>query len=84
MMLVLTLPLWLQDEKSLFCNAEVVLGKTHQPTKQSATWYRFDIPLEDWACEKGSAGSLANVNRVDFQNINIRDADICLDEIALL
>jgi len=74
----------MNDEKNLFCGAEVILGKTHQPTEQFATWFRFDLPLEDWACEKGSAQSLANVNRVDFQNINIRDANVCLDEIALL
>lgn len=76
--------LLLQDEKNLYCKSEVVLGKTHQPTDRFATWFRFDIPLADWACPLGSAGSLANIDRVDFQNINVRDANICLDEISLL
>jgi hypothetical protein len=73
-----------QDEKNLFCGAEVILGKTHKPDGQLGAWYRFAIALEDWACEKGSTEGLDNVNRVDFQNINIRDANVCLDEIALI
>jgi hypothetical protein len=48
-----------------------------------AGWFCVDIPLSLWACESGSVGGLSGVDRVDFQNINIRDADICLDNVQL-
>lgn len=52
-------------------------------TKASDDWYTVKIPLAAFACANGSTGSLAAVDRVDFQNVNIRDADICLDNIKL-
>jgi hypothetical protein len=52
-------------------------------TKVSGDWYRVSIPLSVFGCDKGSAGSLAGIDRVDIQNTNIRDANICLDNIAL-
>jgi hypothetical protein len=51
--------------------------------KVSGGWYRVNIPLSAFGCDKGSAGGLPGIDRVDIQNINIRDADICLDNIAL-
>lgn len=47
-------------------------------------WYRVSIPLAAWACDRGSVGGLTAVDRVDFQNTNVRDADVCLDNIALV
>jgi hypothetical protein len=52
-------------------------------TKVSGDWFRVSIPLSAFACDEGSVGGLAGVDRVDLQNINIRDADICLDNIAV-
>lgn len=49
--------------------------------KASGDWYSVAIPLADFAC--GAAGGLAAIDRVDLQNVNTRDADICLDNIAL-
>jgi hypothetical protein len=69
----------------LYCGAEVRLGSTLQHTAQRGPWYRFDVPLSAFACNSGSsAGSLDNVNRVDWENPNLRDADFCLDGIVLL
>jgi hypothetical protein len=51
--------------------------------KASGDWYRITIRLADFGCDKGSAGSLAAIDSVDLQNTNIRDADVCLDKIAL-
>lgn len=50
----------------------------------SADWFRMTIPLAVFACDQGSVGNLTGVDRVDFQNVNIRDADICLDNIQLV
>ena len=75
----------LQDAENKFCGAEAVLGaKGFAPVKQQGDWYSFSIPLVSFACTQGSVGNRANVDRFDFQNIDIRDADICLDNISLV
>ena len=74
-----------QDEEVLYCGEEVrLMTSTTQHSARMGPWYRFDLPLSAFACDRGSAGGLANVNRVDFMNPNLRDANICLDGIALL
>lgn len=87
----------LQFEKDAYCGAEVILAG--EPTKvgnstllpaasyAKATigdWFRVELQLALFACDKGSTGNLTAVDRVDFQNINIRDADVCLDNIQLV
>ncbi|WIA20876.1 hypothetical protein OEZ85_005223 [Tetradesmus obliquus] len=79
----------MNDEAETYCGAEVVLGNattnsTQYATRAEGDWYRVQIPLSSWQCDRGSVGSLTNVDRVDFQNINERDADVCLDNIALV
>jgi hypothetical protein len=87
----------LQFEKETYCNAEVILAAEHTKVGNSTLlpaasyakattggWFRVELPLALFACDKGSTGSLAAVDRVDFQNINIRDADVCLDNIQLV
>jgi hypothetical protein len=79
----------LQDEAGTYCGAEVVLGNattnsTQYATRAEGDWYRVQIPLSSWQCDRGSVGALTNVDRVDFQNLNERDADVCLDNIALV
>jgi hypothetical protein len=53
-------------------------------TTAGQTWYKFVIPLASFNCKNGNAGSLANVNRVDFASTDLRDAFFCLDGIALV
>lgn len=90
----------MQFENETYCGAEVILSATNTTTgaanataptpgaqfaiKASGDWYRVTIPLSAWACDRGSTGSLAAVDRVDFQNVNVRDADVCLDNIELV
>lgn len=74
----------LQADKGSYCGKEVMLTpESGYAQKASGDWYRVSIPLRAFACDAGSAGGLAAIDRVDLQNINIRDADICLDNIAL-
>lgn len=74
----------MQADKGAYCGAEVVLSaESSYATKVSGDWYRVSIPLTAFSCDAGSVGGLAAVDRVDLQNINIRDADICLDNIAV-
>jgi hypothetical protein len=80
---------YLQDEAGTYCGAEVVLGNattnsTQYATRTEGDWYRVQIPLSSWQCDRGSVGGLTNVDRVDFQNVQERDADVCLDNIALV
>lgn len=56
---------------------------SQQYAKQQKEWYSVSIPLSDFKCDVGSVGSLAAVDRVDIQNIAIRDAVICLDNIEI-
>jgi hypothetical protein len=88
-----------QAENTTYCGAEVLLsdtarainsstpvpvGKYASKLSSSDGWYRVSIPLSTWACDQGSVGGLAGVDRVDFQNVNLRDADVCLDNIAIV
>jgi len=74
----------MQADKGTYCGKEVVLAAdSTYATRSSRGWYNVRIPLSAFACEAGSAGGLAAVDRVDFQNTNIRDADACLDKIAI-
>lgn len=88
----------MQSEAATYCGAEVGLGSQNatanatladgsQYAKQLSgsddEWYQVAIPLGTFACDKGSVGDLSQVDRVDIQNINIRDADICLDNISI-
>lgn len=73
---------FLQDEANTYCGTEVMLNQ--QYAKQfGGQWYSVSIPLSAFRCNAGSVGGLAAVDRVDIQNLNIRDADICLDNIEL-
>lgn len=73
-----------QADKGSYCGSEIVLSpESGYAQKASGDWYRVSIPLADFGCDKGSAGSLAAIDRVDLQNLSIRDADVCLDNIAL-
>jgi hypothetical protein len=87
----------LQFDKEAYCGAEVILAR--EPTKvdnsmllsaasyaeaTTGDWFRVQLPLALFACDQGSTGNLAAVDRIDFQNINIRDADMCLDNIQLV
>lgn len=51
--------------------------------REPGGWYSVSIPLSSWQCSAGSVGSLAAVDRVDIQNTNIRDADVCVDNLQL-
>jgi hypothetical protein len=89
----------MQSEATTYCGAEVGLGSQNatlngttltdgsqyaqQLSGSDDEWYQVAIPLETFACDKGSVGNLSQVDRVDIQNINIRDADICLDNINI-
>jgi hypothetical protein len=73
-----------QADKGTYCGNEVRLAaKPGFATKLAAGWYRVSIPLSTWACDSGSVGGLPGVDRVDFQNINLGDADVCMDNIVL-
>jgi hypothetical protein len=79
------LSLLAQDEKNQFCNKDVVLTPSLSGLYiEEGGFFHFAIPLEKWECGKGSVGGLQNVDRVDFQNTNIRDADICMDNIGII
>jgi hypothetical protein len=100
MLITFGLPCMMQDEEAKFCGAEVRLGAggtsntsgvkvaapgaVRKPVAQQGGWFQFSMPLSIFACEKGSAGSLAAIDRIDFQNTELRDAEICLDEIKLV
>lgn len=72
-----------QDEKNLYCGREIYLNQT-KVAEQKGDWYKFKLPLELFQCNKGSAAALANINRIDISNPNIRDANYCLDNIVLV
>jgi hypothetical protein len=85
----------LQNDAETYCGAEVslesapsnaTLGDGSQyATRLQRDWFRVDIPLSAFDCGNGSvAGGLSGVDRVDFQNTNIRDADICLDNVQIV
>lgn len=90
----------MQSENGTYCGAEVTLSSgnittnaanatnvvaaAQYATKSSGDWYSVKIPLSIWACDQGSTGSLSAVDRVDFQNVNERNADVCLDNIKLV
>lgn len=73
----------MQDEANTYCGAEITLSEQYA-TKASGAWWSVSIPLSAWRCDEGSVGSLTAVDRVDMQNTNIRDANICVDNIALV
>lgn len=96
-LMLITCGLCMQDEEAKFCGAEVRLGAGgtsdakdaasgtgRKPVAQQGGWFQFSMPLSTFACEKGSAGSLAAIDRIDFQNTELRDAEICLDDIKLV
>lgn len=91
------LPVCSQSDAETYCGAEVSLDSapsngTLGDGAQYATrlrgerdWFRVEIPLTAFDCGSGSvAGGLSGVDRVDFQNTNIRDADICLDNVQIV
>jgi cullin-associated NEDD8-dissociated protein 1 len=74
----------MNDEKSLYCNKEITLDQV-KPVARNGDYYKFQLPLSMFECVEGSsAGSLANIDRVDFMNVNERDADYCLDGMQLV
>jgi len=74
----------MQDDKTLYCGREVMLGGL-TPATQEGAYFKFEIPLSLFQCGSGSsAGSLANINRVDIMNTNTRDADFCIDYLAVV
>jgi hypothetical protein len=97
---VLLVRLPLQAERETYCGQEVVLSASNATAAGNSTlvpaadyatrlpgvdgWFRASLPLSVFACNRGSVGGLAGVDRLDFQNTNIRDADICLDNIQLV
>ena len=75
----------MNTEQELYCAVEVILGENALPKARDGDWYGFTIPLSTFGCDaRSSAGSLANVDKVDFQNVNERDAEVCLDGVALV
>lgn len=96
--MLLRLPL--QAERETYCGQEIILSSSNTTAAGNSTlvaaaeyatrlpgsdgWFRVSIPLTALACDQGSVGDLSVVDRIDFQNINIRNADICLDNIELV
>jgi hypothetical protein len=73
-----------QDEKSLWCNKEVLL-KDVKWVARKGDYYKYQLPLSMFQCtENSSAKSITNINRVDIANTNERDADYCIDEMVLI
>jgi hypothetical protein len=73
-----------QDDKTLYCAREVMLGGL-TPAARQGDYYKFEIPLSLFQCGSGSsAGSLANINRLDIMNMATRDADFCIDYLAVV
>jgi hypothetical protein len=73
-----------QDEKSLWCNKEVML-KDVKWVARKGDYYKYQLPLSLFQCtESSSAKSINNINRVDISNTNERDADYCIDEMVLI
>eukprot|EP00878_Enallax_costatus_P021026 GHUV01022243.1.p2 GENE.GHUV01022243.1~~GHUV01022243.1.p2 ORF type:complete len:126 (+),score=30.35 GHUV01022243.1:1107-1484(+) len=72
----------MNDDANTFCGAETNLSQRYAK-KLGNQWYGVSIPLSAFRCNAGSVGSLATVDRIDLQNLNIRDADICLDNIEI-
>lgn len=76
--------LYLQDDKTLYCGKEVMLGGL-TPASQERDYFKYEIPLSLFQCGPGSsAGSLANINRMDIMNTNVRDADFCIDFLSVI
>lgn len=74
----------LQDEKKQYCNKEIYTGGL-EPTAKSGSYYKFEIPLSLFQCGKGSGmNGVSNINRIDIMNMNIRDADFCIDYLAVI
>lgn len=74
----------MQDDKTLYCGKEIMLGGL-QPASQDGVYFKFEIPLSLFQCGSGSsAGSLSNINRVDIMNLDIGDADFCIDYLAVV
>jgi len=74
----------MNDDKTLYCAKEVMLGGL-TPAAQEGLYFKFEIPLSLFQCGSGSSvGSLANVNRLDIMNMNTRDADFCIDYLAVV
>ena len=74
----------LQDDKTLYCAREVMLGGL-TPASQDGAYFKFEIPLSLFQCGSGSsAGGLSNINRLDIMNTNTRDADFCIDYLAVI
>ncbi|KAJ9509472.1 hypothetical protein QJQ45_001939 [Haematococcus lacustris] len=65
----------MQEELKQYCRNELVLGNTTLPTGTQGEWYSFVIPLADFGCGGGTGyPELADIDRVDFQNMAIRNA----------
>ncbi|GFH23772.1 expansin-like EG45 domain-containing protein [Haematococcus lacustris] len=74
----------MQEELKQYCRNELVLGNTTLPTGTQGEWYSFVIPLADFGCGGGTGyPELADIDRVDFQNMAIRNAVVCITELAL-
>lgn len=83
-MYVVALHVVMQDDKTLYCGREVMLGGL-TPAAQEGPYFKFEIPLSLFQCGSGSsAGSLANINRLDIMNTNTRDADFCIDYLSVV
>jgi hypothetical protein len=55
------------------------------PAAQEGEYFKFEIPLSLFQCGSGSsAGSLSNINRLDIMNMNVRDADFCIDYLSVV
>ena len=76
------------DEAKQYCGAEVKLSEltpsATKPASNGRVWFQYSIPLSRFRCEGGSARSLAGVDRVDFMNTALRDANICLARVQLV
>eukprot|EP00878_Enallax_costatus_P012255 GHUV01012800.1.p1 GENE.GHUV01012800.1~~GHUV01012800.1.p1 ORF type:complete len:217 (+),score=45.02 GHUV01012800.1:1126-1776(+) len=74
----------MSDEKSLWCGKEVYLNEVI-PTQRKGDYFKFELPLSMFKCDATSSiGSLANVNRIDIMNVNVRDANYCIDNMQLV
>lgn len=67
-----------------YCNAELRTGNyTERSVALPGGWYQVTMPFSDFRCDYGGAFD-TDVDRIDFQNTNIRPALFCLAGLKLL
>ncbi|KAL6764674.1 hypothetical protein V8C86DRAFT_2468022 [Haematococcus lacustris] len=78
----------IQAEVKGYCRSELNLGSSINPSDSSTVggreWSLFTIPLSEFGCGGSGYPSLAQIDKIEFENEQTRDVAFCITQAQLV